>query len=117
MGKQYNKVIKRRRRRAYIQRRKARIKAGIVLGKPGAGKAAKPDAEKKPAKKSAPKKAKPAAKKPAEKPSAPSAAEPVAPAVEPADAISALGAETAPTPVPEAPGSEAPPRQEDTPPA
>lgn len=107
MGKQYNKVIKRRRRRAYIQRRKARIKAGIVLAKPGAGKAGKPEAEKKPAKKAAPKKAKPAAKKPAEKLALVPAAEPVAPASEPANAISALGAEAiVPAPYPESPPPE-----------
>lgn len=62
MGQQSNKVIKRRRRKAYLERRKARIKAGIVLGKPGKGKSkseAKP-AAKKPAVKKA---AKPAVKK------------------------------------------------------
>ena len=65
MGKQYNKVIKRRRRLAYVKRRKARQKAGIVLGR---SKSAKADADKKPVKKVAVKKAKPAAKKPAPAP-------------------------------------------------
>lgn len=64
MGQQLNKVIKRRRRKAYLQRRKARIKAGIALAKPG--KAAK---EAKAAPKKAAKKAgKPAVKKPVESP-------------------------------------------------
>ncbi len=62
MGQQSNKVIKRRRRNAYLERRKARIKAGIVLGKPGKGKTkaeAKPTVKKPAAKKAA----KPAVKK------------------------------------------------------
>lgn len=59
MGKQYNKVIKRRRRLAYVKRRKAREKAGIVIGR----RSSKGDAEKKPAKKAPVKKAKPAPKK------------------------------------------------------
>ena len=60
MGQQSNKVIKRRRRNAYLERRKARVKAGIVLGKSGKGKSeAKPAAKKAATKKAA----KPAAKK------------------------------------------------------
>ena len=62
MGQQSNKVIKRRRRNAYLERRKARIKAGIVLGKSGKGKVkseAKPAAKKSAVKKAA----KPAVKK------------------------------------------------------
>ena len=56
MGQQSNKVIKRRRRNAYLERRKARIKAGIVLGKPGKGKSEAKPAAKKPAAKKAAKK-------------------------------------------------------------
>jgi len=37
MGKQYNKVIKRRRRRAYLERAKARVKSARA-GKKKAGK-------------------------------------------------------------------------------
>lgn len=62
MGQQHNKVIKRRRRKAYLERKKARIKAGITIGKPSKG--TKTDGAKKAVKKAPAKKAaKPAAKK------------------------------------------------------
>lgn len=44
MGKQYNKVEKRRRRMAYLERKKAKAKAGAAASKP---KAKKPAARKK----------------------------------------------------------------------
>ena len=44
MGKQYNKVENRRRRQAYLERKKAKAKAGPVASKP---KAKKPAAKKK----------------------------------------------------------------------
>lgn len=64
MGKQHNKVIKRRRHKAYLERKKARLKAGIArlpssrpkdadAAKPAAKKAAKKPAAKKVAKKDA----------------------------------------------------------------
>jgi hypothetical protein len=88
MGQQSNKVIKRRRRKAYLERRKARVKAGVVLGKPGKD---KPKGEGKPAAKkpSAKKAAKPAAKKASAAAPAPAPVTAVAPAPAPS-----------PTPVP-----------------
>lgn len=44
MGKQYNKVENRRRRMAYLERKKAKAKAGTATSKP---KAKKPAAKKK----------------------------------------------------------------------
>jgi hypothetical protein len=65
MGKQYNKVIKRRRRKAYLNRKKALLKAGFVRSKAKGKVAEKSDAKKSVAKKAPVKKAAkaPAAKK------------------------------------------------------
>ena len=64
MGKQYNKVIKRRRRAAYIAKRKAAVKELVSKSSKGASKA-KPAKAKVTRKAAAPKKAKVVEKTPA----------------------------------------------------
>ena len=68
MGKQYNKVIKRRRRQTYLKRRAERIKANKALAKKKAPAKKKAAAKKKaPARKKAPAKAKAKKKAPRRK--------------------------------------------------
>ncbi|MFL2914312.1 MAG: hypothetical protein ACJZ64_06710 [Opitutales bacterium] len=76
MGKQYNKVIKRRRRAAYIAKRKAAVKELVSKSSKGASKA-KPAKAKVTRKAAAPKKAKVVEKTP----------EPVAEKANPTDVI------------------------------
>jgi hypothetical protein len=79
MGQQYNKVIKRRRRKAYLKRKKELAKQGVTRKTARTAKAAA-DAEKKPAAKKAA--AKKATKAPAKKATAAAAAAAPAPAPE-----------------------------------
>jgi hypothetical protein len=76
MGKQYNKVIKRRRRAAYIAKRKAAVKELVSKSSKGASKA-KPAKAKVTRKAAAPKKAKVVEKTP----------EPIAEKADPTDII------------------------------
>ena len=75
MGQQHRKVVKRSRRKAYLERKKTRAKQGITRRASRTAKAAEGDTPKKVAKK-------PAAKKVAKAPAAKKAAKPAAESTE-----------------------------------